>query len=280
MSERRPNPRTAQFSAGAGLRWFLGALGLVRTQPMRLMALGLMLQLLAGLTQAGLFGLLVLLAMPVFAAGMLDAMDRVRNGHRPSLGSLFAGFGRPDALLALILLGGLVLAALLLTAGWAIAGLLPELDPDLIRRLEAGDTQAMLDLDPALIERVLYGVLIGLFLGAGLSFFSVPLVWFLRNGLGQAIFDGIVAMLRQWKALLVLGLLLGVLSIPPSILTVLSITYVAMGEAPPFLLSLSTLLVVVSFQVLAFAAQYVCFAEIFEWRAPRAEAREEDQLVA
>lgn len=285
MAEPGSNPRIAPLPAARGVEWFMAGLQLLRGHTLRLLTLALFLQLLAGLTQAGILGLFFFIALPALSAGMLEAMHVSRTGVRPRLGSLFAAFGS-GRLVPLLIMGVLMLLAAMLAVGGMLAGLVTEVDPALVQRLEAGDPNAVLDLDPAFIERTLYGMVIGLFAGAALSYFGVPLIWFRGNGLGLALTDGIVALFRQWKPLLVLGLLLGLMSIPATLMTVLSVTHLAIGQSPPVLLNLATLLVVVVFQVIVFATQYVSYCDVFgtPGGGVKADAPEpgggDDQLVA
>ena len=258
-----PNPKAPMLPFGKGVEWFFMGLGLVRAQPWRLLVLGLLLQLLAGLTQYSIFGLIFFLCLPAFSVGMLEAVRHVHAGGRPPVTALFAAFGHPDRLPRLLVLGTLMLIAVVFSVGFAMAGAVANLDPLLLQRLESGDPNAVMELDPAILTRTLYGMVIGMFLGAGITYFGAPLIFFRGNGLGQALVDGLVALIRQWKPLLVMGLLLGLLSIPPAILTVLTASHVALGESPPWFLSLPTMAVVVVFQVLVFATQYASYVEVF-----------------
>ena len=248
---------------GAGTRWVFGGLTLIRRQPLRLMVLGLVLQLIAGFSQIGVLGLLFILAIPAFTAGMLQGVHTVGQGERPSLLALFTAFSEPSRLGRLLLIGAIGLACMILAAAFALAGSVDMLDPALITRIEAGEVEAVAELDPVFIQRVLFGLVLGLLLGGCLSFYAVPLVWFSNQSLGRAIALGLLGMLRQWRALTMMGLVLGVLSIPVAVLTAFVLTaQMAQGSVSP-VLSLLMLLTGVAYQLLLFSTQYASYRAIF-----------------
>jgi hypothetical protein len=243
--------------------------------------LGLLLQLLAGLTQVGVFAVLFVLIVPALSAGMLQAMHSVDAGLRPSPGLLFIAFSRPDRLLRLVLLGGLMLLVAIVSVMVAASGALAGLDPDTLGRMEQGDIEAVLQLEPGLIERLMLALLLGLLVSGTLSFFAVPLIWFKNMPLGQAIWLGLLAMLRNWKPLLVLGLFLGVLAAPAAVLSALVIGLSATGSGGSPVLTVVMLFVAVLYQLLLFAGQYMTFRDIFRLRGGgRRNLPDPDQLVA
>jgi hypothetical protein len=257
--------------------WLRGSVGLLATQPLRLLVIGLVLQLLAGVSQAGILGLLFLMVMPVLSAGVLQAMRQAAHGERPGLMTLFAGFSVTSALGRLVALGALVVGVAVLAVALGLAGSLSNLDPNLLARLEAGDTNAVAELDPSVLRNALLALAAGMLLGGSLVFYAVPLIWFSGMTLWRAIWQGILGMVREWRALLVLGLLMGVLSFPVALsLAGLLVT----GEDTSALLTLVALLVSVVFQLLLFAAQYQSWADIFGAPAPGKTIVADDQLVA
>lgn len=277
----RPPP----LPAARGVGWVIGGATLLWRQPLRLLLLGLLLQLIAGVSQIGILGMVFVLLVPAFSAGILQALQMAHAGQKPTALTLFVAFGEPRRLGPLVLLGALMLACALVAAGWSLAGILPQLDAELLGRLEAGDAEALLELDPAILQRTLLGLAAGLLLAAAISYFAVPLVWFAGAPAGQAIGAGLAAMLREWRALLVLGALLGLLSLPVAMLTAMSLTLVAVGGQAPLWVSLGTLLVVVVFQMLLFATQYLAFRDLFTGgpdHEPASSPQQagEDQLVA
>lgn len=272
-----PPERRAPWPARQGVTWLRESFGLLSSQPLRLLVIGLVLQLLAGLSQVGLLGLFFLLAMPALSAGVLQAMQTTRQGERPRLGSLFLAFSRPPVLGRLVLLGMLGLACAVISVAVGLGGFLGDLDPALLARLEAGETAAVAELDPAVLQGVLLSLGAGMFLAGTLAFYAIPLLWFSDLGLWHAIARGIAGMLREWRALLVLGLLLGGLSVP---VVALLGGFLVMGAGASTPVTLFMLLVTVLFQLLLFAAQYLSFADIFGAPAPPGPAQAEGQLVA
>ncbi len=279
------DPRTPRpFSAG--FAWLGAAVSLLRANAARLLLLGLLFQLLGGASQVGILGLLFVLAIPTLTAGMLQGCHLAALGERPPALVLFAGFGGGARLLSLFLLGGLTIAVTGLVLVLLVAGSVAQLDPETVTRIQAGDQSAVLSLDPALIQRMLFGMVLGLLLGACLSFFAVPLIWFQDRSLGDALVTGIVMLFRQWRALTALGLALAAIGLPVGILAGTLMAAQLTSVAPSFLVTLLLMAVVVVYQVLAFAAQYVAFREVFmsgsaSPPAPPGDGGEpDDQLVA
>jgi len=260
-----------------GAVWLSASFSLLAAQPVRLLVIGLLLQLLVGLSQAGFLGLLFMLVLPALSAGVLQAMHLTRQGQRPSLGTLFAAFANPQALGRLVLLGALIVACAVGAVAFGLAGSLATLDPAVLAQLEAGDAEALAQLDPAMLQGAVLALGLGMLVGGSLAFYAVPLIWFSGLGLWRAIADGFLGMIREWRALLVLGVLVGLMSFPIGVLVASHL--IAGGEAS-MLLTLLTLLATVVFQLLLFAAQYLSWADIFG--APPAERQPpaEGQLVA
>jgi hypothetical protein len=267
--------------ASRGLAWLTASLELLKRDLLRLLLIGLLLQLLAGLTQVGVLAILFVLAVPALSAGMLQAMHGVDAGARPYPGLLFAAFTRPDRLLRLLLLGGLMLAVTVGAVMVAVSGALTGLDADTLARLEQGDVEAFLMMDPGLIERLMLALALGLVTSGTLSFFAIPLVWFRNMPLGQAIWQGLLGMMRNWRPLLVLGLFLGVLAVPAALLSALVLGLNATGQGGSPLLTVLMLFVAVVYQLLLFAGQYLTFRDIFRFRRPSSRGPgDEGQLVA
>ena len=260
---------------GRGLDWLRQGSVLLAAQPLRLLLLGLVLQLLAGVSQAGVLGFVFLLVAPAFGAGMLQAMQLVRAGGRPTLASLFVAFAAPASLGRLVLLGALGIGFAIIAMAMVLSGAAVEFDPALLQRLEAGDASAVTELDPALLQGALLGLGFGMLLAGTLAYYAVPLSWFRGLSVGRAIVQGLAGMVRAWRPLLVLGLMLGLLSLPGAILLAFSLLG---GVGQSVFLTLPMLLLVVAFQLLLFATQYVSFVDIFG--APENPPQPLDQLVA
>lgn len=274
--------RVVVLPAGRGLAWLLRALLILRSGVWPLLLLGLLAQLLAGLTQVGAIGILFVLCGPALNAGLLQALWITEQGRRPGPGTLFAAFREPARLPRLILLGVLMLVTALAAVMVVLSGSLAGLDQATLVRLEQGDVEALLALDPLILERVLLALVAGLLISGTLTYFAVPLIWFHGAPLGQAIVSGLAGMLRNWKPLLVLGLLLGVLAVPAGLLSGLALGLGVAG-AGSSLLSLLMLFVAVVYQLLLFATQYASFAEVFASHpadSSGAKPDGNDQLVA
>lgn len=290
-TEQHPGPAPGGPAAprpfSAGFAWLNTAVSLLRSQAPRLLLLGLLLQLLAGLSQTvGILSVVFFVLVPAFTAGMLQGVHRAAEGERPSAFAIFAAFQGSGRLGSLMLLGLVSLFAIMLTLGFFAAGAVAGLDPELVARIQAGDQSAVMELDPALMQQMLFGMVLGLLLGACLSFFAVPLLWFEGRGLLDALWTGFLTLFRQWRALTALGLGLAALGIPVGLFAGMVLTLQMGGSAPSLLLTVLLMAVVVIYQVLVFTAQYVAFRDVFppDGDASRLEppdgASSDDQLVA
>lgn len=264
-------------------------MALLRAQPVRLLLLGLLMQFLGGMTQVGVMGVVFFIVMPVLTAGMLQAMHLARVGTRPPVLTLFTAFRGSGVLGSLLLLGVIGLAVALVTMGLALAGAMAGVDPAILGRIEAGDASAVADMDPVVLQRALFALVIGLFLGGTLSFYAIPLVWFRRLSLGRAIGAGIVAMFRQWRALLTIGALLALVGLPVGMAIGAMMAVQMVSTNPSMLMTLLLALVMVAYQLFIFAVQYLSFADIFGFETPTPgdagasdpeDDGERDQLVA
>lgn len=288
-SSPTPDPdlrRRPALPAARGLAWFSGGFSLLRAQPLRLLLLGLLLQFLAGLTQVGVFGAVFIIAMPALTAGLLEGLRLAHAGRRPPVLTLFAAFRGSGVLAPLLLMGVITLGAAVLAVGMVLAGSISGLSPDLLARIQGGDAAAVAELDPAIVQRVLMALVIGLFVSAAISFYAVPLIWFGRVPLGRAIGKGLVALVREWRALLLLGLLLIITGLPVGLAVGAMMAAQMVSAAPSPLLTLVLVIVMVAYQLLAFACQYLSFRDVFAMSPPAGPEPEggdddrDDQLVA
>ena len=269
------------FSFGRGLAWLVNGAALLRIQAYRLLLMGLLLQFIGGFSQVGVLGLIFLLAMPAFTAGMLEGFYHADSGLRPPVTALFSAFRTPGRLPRFLALGSIMLICPILVASLFAAGSMAELDPRFLESLQTGDTQALENIDPELILRLAAGLLVGILIAGTLGFFAVPLVWFADKPTGYAINAGLRGMIMNWRPFLVLGLLLGMLGLPVALLlsTILSVSLA--GAEPLLAHTLIVLLVSVIYQLVLFSTQYIAFKDIFGVGAkdsgPPAAA---DQLVA
>ncbi len=257
-----PDPTARSFSTG--FAWLNDAASLLRSQAPRLLLLGLLLQMVGGLSQlGGPLAVLFIIAVPALTAGMLQGMHVASLGERPGPFTVFAAFQGGGRLLPLMLLGLVSVAVTMVVLGFLVAGALSGLDPELAARIQAGDQSAVLELDPAIVQKVLFGMVAGLLVSACLSLFAVPLIWFGERPLGAALWTGVITLFRQWRALTALGIGLAAVGIPVGLLAGMIMTIQLTGAAPSFLMTLLLLLIVVVYQVYAFAAQYVAYRDLF-----------------
>lgn len=270
-----------KLPAARGLAWFTGSLILLKSQPSRLLLIGLILQFLMGFTQVGALGFLMILAVPALTAGVMQAMWAVEQGGRPPLMTLFSAFSATGRLLRLFALSAVMIILGTVIAGMVLSGATQAIDPDLLTRLERGDLDALSGADPILLQRLALAVMTGLLLSGTIGYFAIPLIWFRGMPVGSAIVTGLAGMLRNWLPLLVLGVLLTIMALPVVLLLVAFVGFSMGAGGASTLLSLIMLLVMVVYQLLLFGAQYLSFRDVFGTGQEKAEpAHKDDQLVA
>lgn len=263
--------------ASRGLAWLVGSLALFRSQPSRLLLMGLILQFLTGFSQAGPLGFVFVLAIPALTAGLLQAMDGVSRGSRPPLMTMFVAFSAPPRLLRLFLLSLVMLAVGMLAAGGLLSGSLAGLDPALLARLERGDMSALNSADPELLRQIMLSVLAGLLASGLVAYFSIPLVWFRGRSVGPAILAGLAGIFKNALPLAVLAACMALLAMPVYFLV--SLLMRSGGEST--VLTLLVLLILVAYQLVLFGAQYLSFREVFgTGQAEIDTGSGDDQLVA
>lgn len=252
-----------KLPASRGLAWLAGSLALLRSQLARLLLIGLAMQFLLGFTQAGVLGILFVLAVPALSAGVLQAMFSVEQGVRPPLLILFSAFSSPQRLMRLLVLAVIMIAVGTLTAGLMLSGSMEALTPELLSRLERGDVEALAMIDPVALQRIVLSVLAGVAVSGSIGYFAIPLIWFRGQSTGTAILSGLTAMLRNWLPFLVMGALLTVMAIPVVIIIATLFSTPAAGSGASIVLTLIMLLVMVIYQLLLFGTQYLSFKEVF-----------------
>lgn len=262
MSEQPLQP-IRQWPAARGLGWVSGSWELFRRQPLRLLLISLFFQFFLSFSQVNMLGLLVVLCLPVLSAGMLHAFLLVERGERPMLAVLFKPFTSKNSVTKLLLLGGVVMALGLLVVTLVLAGQMVDIDPEILRRIEQGDLDALQLIDPQMMEYTIMAMALAAALSGTITYFSVPLIWFKNMGTGGAVIMGLKALGRNWRPLLVIGILLGVLAIPIALLFVsFYLSAMSDGTASTWLAFLLLLLGPI-FQLLLFGTQYMAFRDIF-----------------
>ncbi len=269
--------------ASRGIAWIRQSGWLLRQQTARLLLIALLMQVILGLTQVPLLGILLIICVPGFSAGVLQAFHTTAQAQPPSPRLLFVPLtsplgGRFFALGALIFAVGVLTISFLLPGGETLP------DEELLNRLSQGDVDALNLIDPEYTRRLLIALMIGIAISGTLSFFTVPLIWFRQQALWAALATGLRALVANWKAFMVLGLGLAAVSLPFAIAA--GILFSVAGDAGGAALLLTGLLMVLMllFQLLLFGTQYCAFREVFPFEeAPEPEDRPADsdgQLVA
>lgn len=275
-------PPARKLPASRALGWLAGCWVLIKQQALRLMLISLFFQFFLGFAQVQALGLLVVISLPVLSAGMLHAFLVTEQGHKPMLAVLFVAFTDWTRVSRLLLLGAIVMALGLLVMTMILAGQVVDIDPEIISRVEQGDLDALQLIDPQIMENAIFAMAIGAAISATITYFSVPLIWFANQGIGAALTVGIKALFRNWKPLLVIGLVLGALSIP--IILIFGYFYLSAINSGSSSSLLSVLILILGpfYQLLIFGTQYLAFKDIFGMReqSVAAEKETQDQLVA
>jgi len=229
-------------------------------------------------------GFFVVMAVPAFSAGLLQAFRMVAQGQRPSSATLFAPLVAGPRTGRLLLLGAVSFGVGILSVSLLLSGSADMLDVELLARIEQGDTQAMAELDPALMLRVIMALVVGVTVSGTLSFMAIPLIWFGHLKLGAAILGGLRALLVNWRPFTFLALGLAVLLVPVGL--IVAVLFQVAGTAGIFSIVLLGLvmLIALAFQLAIFGTQFTAFRDIYglddDMPRPRPSQGGGDQLVA
>ena len=270
-----------KLPAAHGLAWISGSWGLFKRQPIRLLLISLFFQFFLSFSQTGALGLVVILCLPILSAGLLQAFFLVEHGQKPMLAVLFTAFMAKGSTGQLLLLGAVAMVVALLIVSLAMAGQMLDIDPDIIVRIEQGDLDALQLIDPQVLESAVLAMGLGAAISGTITYFSIPLIWFRKHGMGGALVMGLKGLGRNWKPLVVVGILLGLLAVP-IVLLFGSFYLSAISEGTvSSLLAFLLLLLGPMFQLLLFGSQYLAFRDIFGLDEAVATAEKtENQLVA
>lgn len=262
MNEQPVQP-IRQWPAARGLGWVSGSWELFRRQPLRLLLISLFFQFFLSFSQVNVLGLLVILCLPVFSAGMLHAFLLVERYEKPSLAVLFLPFTAKNSITRLLLLGGVVMALGLLVVTLILAGQAVDINPEILSRIEQGDLDALQLIDPQMMENTIMAMALAATISGIMTYFSVPLIWFKKMGTGGAVTMGLKALGLNWRPLLVIGILLGFLAVPIALLFVsFYLSALSDGTASTWVAFL-LLLLGPMFQLMLFGTQYMAFKDIF-----------------
>lgn len=258
-----------KVAASSGLAWMLQSLVLLKRQAGPLLLIAVLMQLILGLAQLPLLGLLVVVSVPGLTAGILEAFHQSGRGVRPAIFTLFKPLATAGPSGSLLVTGFLVFIVGLLSISMVLAGLVESLDPDIVQRLEQGDMNAVVDLGPDTLNRIIMAFAVGMAVSGTLSYFTIPLIWFCRQKTLIALSTGIKALMRNWLAFLVLTLSLVVIALPLSFLGLFLLRL-----APPQGLGATMamgfiLLLALVFQLLLFGTQYCAARQVFGLHPPK-----------
>lgn len=269
--------------ANHGIAWIVQSLRLLREQAGRLLLIAVLMQLILGLVQVPLLGLLVVLSVPGLSAGVLEAFRRTEAGQAPAPSLLFLPLVAPGRG-RLFGMGGLVIAVSFVCVSF-VMGSTTELDEDLLLRLQAGDMAALEQLDPTFLTRLLSAFLLSVAISGTMTFFAIPLAWFRDASLGTALGQGMKALVAAWRPMLLLGLGLFAAFLPFGLLMLLFMQIAAFGGLLGTLGLGLVMLTLLGFQLLLFGTQYCSFRDIFglgekSAELPPEEPEDDSQLLA
>jgi hypothetical protein len=265
---KHPDPtELRRVPAAHGLAWLMQSLSLLRLQAGRLLLVALLMQLVLGLTQLPLIGLLIVLCVPGLSAGLLECFHVTAQGGRPALQLLFRPLASTSHNARLLGLGALVFAVGMVRMSLLLSGSEELLDPALLERIEQGDLEAVASLNQESLGRMALALLIGVAVSGTLSYFAIP--------------PGLRALIVNWQAFLVLGLGLVLVLVPVA----LASGFLFAVSGPPGLATAVVMGLVMAllllFQLMLFGTQYCAFRDIFGLAAAAAQpVDDEDQLVA
>ena len=272
--------RKLPFSHGIG--WLVQSLTLMRLQSGRLLLIALFMQVILGLTQVPLIGFLIIISVPALSAGILEAFDVTRRGGYPGVTLLFKPLTSGTHTGRLYLMGALVFVVGILSMSLVLSGSEELLDPALMSRIEQGDIEAVTQLNPETITRMLLAFGIGVSVSGTLSYFTIPLIWFGDRKLGPALLEGLRALVVNWKPFLMLALGLFVLLIPVAVASGLLFSWAGTEGVLSVVILGCIMILMLAFQMLLFGTQYCSFRDIFGMEdSPEPPDSEDDsQLVA
>lgn len=281
MTSRKPDgPRVAP--AASGLAWVMQSLELLRLQTSRLLFIAVLMQIVLGLVQVPLLGILVVLSIPGLSAGILEAFHVTGKGGRPPLHLLFLPLVQGIQRWRLYGLGMLVFAVGIASVSVFLGDTLAMVDEAALLRLQQGDLGVLNEIDPFFITRLFMAFGLSVAISGTITFFSIPLIWFRRRTLWPAVGEGIRALIVNWRPMLVLGGVLVVASLPITVLSGLLLQSAAAGGLAATISTALVMLLLLLFQLLLFGTQYCAFREIFGIATPQTPPPEQKdgQLVA
>jgi hypothetical protein len=265
-----------------GLAWLLQSLALLRMQTGRLLLIAVIMQVILGLTQVPLIGLLVIISVPGLSAGVLEAFDVTRRGGYPGLSLLLKPLTSSKHVGRLFLMGALIFVIGVVSISVVLSGSEDLFNPELMSRIEQGDVDAITQLDPNSISKMVLAFAVGIAISGTLSYFTIPLIWFGDRKLGNALAAGLKAMVVNWKPFLMLALGLFAALIPVAIIAGFLLGMAGGGGLFSVVVMGGIMILLLGFQMLLFGTQYCAYRDIFGIDEPTGSPStgDDSQLVA
>lgn len=265
-----------------GIAWLVQSLALFRMQAGRLILIAVFMQVILGLTQVPVIGLLIILSVPALSAGVLEAFNLTHRGEAPVLSLLFRPLTSGTHSGRLFLMGALVFAVGVLSISLLLSGNEVLTDPDLMSRIEQGDIDAITQLDQEAVGKMILAFLAGISISGTLSYFTIPLIWFGDRKLAKALPEGLKAMIVNWKPFVMLALGLTIVLVPVVVVSGL-LFGLASGKGALSVIALAVMMIVIlAFQMVLFGTQYCAYRDIFgmEEQSVDSEPEDDSQLLA
>ncbi|MGK2925449.1 MAG: BPSS1780 family membrane protein [Lysobacterales bacterium] len=277
-----PGQDPRRVPAAHGFAWLAQSMALLRRQAARLLLLALLMQLILGLTQLPLVGLLIILSVPALTAGLLEAFHVTAQGGRPELRLLFQPMASGAHLGRLFAMGALVFAVGVISISVLLSGSEELVDPALLQRIEQGDVDALSSINQETLGRMALAFLVGISISGTLSYFAIPLIWFGDRKLGAALGMGLRALVVNWKPFLALGAGLLLVFLPVAVVSGVLFSLAAGGGLATAVVMGLIMVLLLLFQLMLFGTQYCAYRDIFGTpaEAEPAPAGDTGQLVA
>src|SRR5210317_933501 len=142
MDEGKRKKMTA-VPASSGFAWVVQSLELLRAQASRLLFIALLMQIILGLVQVPLLGILVVLSIPGLSAGILEAFHVAGKGARPGMHLLFLPLASGNRRGRLFALGALIFAIGIMCISLFIGNTMSGVDEAQLMRLQQGDMEVL-----------------------------------------------------------------------------------------------------------------------------------------
>jgi hypothetical protein len=265
-----------------GLAWLVQSLTLLRLQSGRLLLIAVFMQVVLGLTQLPLIGIMVILCVPALSAGVLEAFEVTSQGGRPGLNLLFKPLTSGARMGQLFFMGVLVFLVGLVSVALVLSGSEDLINPEMLARIEQGDIEAIAQIDQETLGKMVLAFLVGLSISGTLSYFTIPLLWFGERKLGAALLQGLKALVVHWRPFLMLALGLFALCIPVMVLAGFLYGMASGSGLLSVIVMACIMLLILAFQMLLFGTQYCAYQDIFGAKSQGAPLPPQDdsQLVA